>query len=107
MSIANPLTAGTEIAINSIRVAQDRVSPPSPGPDNSFKSDIFTISRAAVEKRQRSAEINSAIEPRSQVSDKPARDSVSVSTSAGRSRTSGNLTRQKAIALYQKIVGLL
>ncbi len=104
MSIAIPLTAGIEIARS---FAASQSSPSSPSDQDTaaadpFASDILKISRLAQEKQQ-----NNSLVAASEESAEIPNEAVQVSSTVGLSRSRGNLTAQKAIALYQKVSSLL
>jgi len=104
MSIATPLTAGIEIARG---FAASRSSPSSPSDQEAaaadpFASDVLKISRLAQEKQQ-----NNSLVTASEENAEIPNESVQVSSTVGLSRSRGNLTEQKAIALYQKVASLL
>ena len=125
MSIANPLTASTDIqkanfTVNSISDNSSVSS--STKTSNSFgefSQDIVSISRLGREKQQaeqvigasgttsNSAAANSANKNSADQKEVKSDDSVEVSSSIGRSQSVGNLTRDRASALYNAIAALL
>ncbi|MGB0987938.1 MAG: hypothetical protein ACPGVL_11955 [Pseudoalteromonas spongiae] len=104
MSIATPLTAGTEITLSNIQSSQssplsEKVSASSIYGE--FTQDVVNISDAARERQQQSELINR--QQPVQVSS----DVVRVSSSIGQSKAAGNLTESQASKLYKEIAALL
>ena len=104
MSLISPLTAGTDIARSfatskSIAIVSPNEEKASADP---FASDRLTLSKQANSKLQSDAlaqDITNNTEP--------ANQSVSVSSSTGESSVKGNLTKERAIRLYQAVSSLL
>jgi len=103
MSIANPLTAGSEIqrsyqlkASNSFEEKAVKLSL------GVFADDIVNISTLGQEKLQQETHIEATRE----IAD-IANEVIRVSSTIGRARSVGRLTNEQATALYSKIANLL
>jgi len=115
MSIANPLTVSTEIQkaninVNSSSQTNKTTTSSTLNKFGEFSQDIVDISSTAREKQQ----AEQVVEPvrisnqsANQKADQESNDSVEVSSSLGKSKAAGNLTRDRASALYNAIAALL
>ncbi|MFT4924287.1 MAG: hypothetical protein ACI8WB_000365 [Phenylobacterium sp.] len=70
-----------------------------------FFQDRVSISPLAQQKSQASQQINNSESQKAAPA--PTDESISVSSSIGRSASSDNLNRQQAVAIYQKIAALV
>ncbi len=115
MSIANPLTVSTEIqkanvVVNNTTESNQTATNSSLNKFGDFSQDIVNISTTAREKQQAEQVVNSSStssESTSKKTDEKRNDSVEVSNSLGKSKAAGNLTRDRASALYNAIAALL
>jgi hypothetical protein len=103
MSIANPLTASSDIQLAPRRTISPE-SKPSPIKIDvgEFAGDLVEISQQGIEKQKRAAQLESK-----QAVEKISNDVVRVSSSIGKARSQGNLSTEQATALYNKIASLL
>ena len=104
MSVASPLTAGSEIAVSSITEQRTSVVDEtnlSQSQFGQFNQDIVTISKLAREKQQQSE--RSAEQEIQQI----ATDVIRVTSTIGLSKAAGNLTETQASKLYKEIAALL
>jgi hypothetical protein len=105
MLASNPLTTSIDIQKSasslkpSAEVTSTKVSKANLG---EFADDILIISTLGHEKQRKETQLQT-----SQEINNIANDVIRVSSSIGRSRTSGNLTNSQATSLYQKIAALL
>ena len=100
MQSIKPLTINTELIQRGINAQTDTlrgVEQVKPG-----LSDVVDISKTAIEKNQQAETLSS----QKQI-DQTALDSVQVSSTIGRSRSTNNLTNNQAAELYQEIAKLL
>lgn len=103
MSIANPLTAGTEIQ----RAAASRTQVASEAKATKtefgvFSGDILEISNLAREKLQKETQVDAT-----RKIEKIANEFIRVSSSIGRNQSTGNLNHEQATSLYKAIAALL
>lgn len=104
MSIANPLTAGSEIQRVAVTSpSQDKASETPEKSFGVFAQDVLEISSLGREKLQQENQIDAA---RDQI-EKIAKEFIRVSSSIGRSKVAGNLGHEQATALYKAIAALL
>jgi len=108
MSIANPLTASSDLQ----RVPRPSLSPlPEGNPAKTdlgvYSNDILEISQQGLEKQKAETQVNAQQQATSADIDKLAKDVVRVSSTIGRAKSSGTLNAQQATALYNKIASLL
>lgn len=104
MSIANPLTAGSEIQ----RVATSKRQPEktAESPEKSFgifAEDVLEISSLGREKLQKENQIDAANRQIEQI----AKEFIRVSSSIGKSEVANNLNHEQATSLYKAIASLL
>lgn len=103
MSIANPLTASSEITLNvsqnAINTTKDSPLKPDLGV---FSKDVVEISKLGLEKQQKETQVDA-----SRKIEDIASEVVSISSTIGRARSVGNLTNSQATSLYNKIATLL
>tara|TARA_R110001583_G_scaffold86759_2_gene226560 strand:+ start:6786 stop:7100 length:315 start_codon:yes stop_codon:yes gene_type:complete len=104
MSIATPLTAGSEIQRSSavsktIAVVKEKPLKPDLG---AFSKDIVEISKLGLEKQQKESQIEA-----SRKIEDIASEVIRISSTIGRARSIGNLTNSQATSLYNKIASLL
>lgn len=107
MAFANPLTINSSIQVANVNAAASSVVPQADTSARNFgefTQDIVSISSAAREKQQQETQQKQASSNQAQ---QPNTDSVRVSSTIGKSRSSQNLTTQQATALYEKIANLL
>ncbi|WP_057830872.1 hypothetical protein [Colwellia sp. TT2012] len=103
MSIANPLTASSVIQ-RAFMPKSEEVSKEKPlKPDlGIYAKDIVEISKLGLEKQQKEAQVKAV----SEIKD-IANEVISVNSTIGRARSVGNLTKDQATELYNKISSLL
>ncbi|WP_281560346.1 hypothetical protein [Thalassomonas sp. RHCl1] len=104
MSIANPLTAGTEI--QRVAVASTTEVKTTETPEKSFgvfAEDVLEISSLGREKLQQENQLDAANRQIEQI----AREFIRVSSSIGKSKVANNLSHEQATTLYKAIAALL
>ncbi|NQY62314.1 MAG: hypothetical protein HRT38_01120 [Alteromonadaceae bacterium] len=108
MSIANPLTASSDIqriTPSTILIPSDP-NPYKPNPYKpelgEFSDDILEISKIGLKKQKNETQLEAAKEI-----EQIANDVVKISSTIGKARSQGNLTAEQALALYNKIANLL
>lgn len=103
MSIANPLTASSDIsqsfASRVIALEKEKTLKPDLGV---FSADVVEISKLGIEKQQKELQVEASRE----IED-IASEVISISSTIGRARSIGNLTNNQATNLYNKIATLL
>ena len=103
MSVANPLTASSDISRSLFFKASDAVKEKPLKPDLGFFSkDIVEISRLGIEKQQKETQVDASRE----IED-IASEVIKISSTIGRAHSVGNLTNSQATNLYNKITTLL
>jgi len=103
MSIANPLTAGSEIQTALIAKPAEIVKEKPLKPElGVYTSDVVKISNLGIEKQQKEAQV----EATRQI-DNIANEVIRVSSSIGKAKAVGNLTHSQATTLYKQIANLL
>ena len=103
MSIANPLTAKSDIQRSFMPKAQALSKEKALKPDlGVYSKDIVEISKLGHEKQQKEIQIEASRE----IED-IANEVIRVSSSIGRARSVGSLTHHQATSLYNKIATLL
>jgi len=103
MSIANPLTASSEItrSIRPIAIAISKEKPLKPDL-GIFSKDVVEISKLGIEKQQKETQVETSRE----ITD-IASEVIRISSTIGRAQSVGNLTNSQATNLYNKIASLL
>jgi len=104
MSIANPLTAGTEI--QRVATASPEPVKAAGSPEKSFgvfAEDVLEISNAARDKLQKENQLEAA----NRQIEKIAKEFIRVTSSIGKSEIANNLSHQQATTLYKAIAALL
>ncbi|WDE12153.1 hypothetical protein [Thalassomonas haliotis] len=104
MSIANPLTAGSEI--QRVAVTSQTQVKPTTAPEKSFgvfAEDVLEISSLGREKLQKENQLDAANRQIEQI----AKEFIRVSSSIGKSEVANNLSHEQATALYKAIAALL
>ncbi len=103
MSIANPLTASSEIqrSFTANDTVQTKKKPLKPdlGP---HAKDVVEISKIGLEKQQKEIQV----EATRKIED-IANEVIRIGSTIGRARSIGNLTNSQATNLYNKIASLL
>ena len=103
MSIANPLTASSDIQIAFIEKTEGIIKGSPLKPDlGAYARDVVNISTLGVERQQKEIQI----EATRQI-DNIANEVIRVSSSIGKARAIGNLTHSQATTLYKQISNLL
>ena len=103
MSIATPLTAGSEIQrSHEIKTSIGTKEKPLTTGLGIFAKDVVEISQLGLNKLQKETQIEA-----SRNIDDIANEVVRISSSIGRAQSMGNLTNSQATNLYQKIASLL
>ncbi len=104
MSVANPLTASSDIARTKLEISPLSNTKEKPlKPDlKEFSADIVNISQLGKEKLKKEIQIEASRE----IED-IANQVIRVSSSIGKARSMGNLTSSQATKLYNKIASLL
>jgi hypothetical protein len=103
MSVANPLTASSDISRSLIFKANFSAKEKPLKPDLSvFSKDMVEISQLGLEKQQKETQM----EVSSEIKD-IANEVISVSSTIGRTQSIVNLTNSQATDLYSKIARLL
>jgi len=103
MSIANPLTASSEIqrAFIPKQVGADKETPLKPDL-GIYAKDVLEISKLGLERQQKETQVHA-----SRNIDNIANEVIKISSSIGKEKAVGNLTHSQATNLYNKISGLL
>lgn len=103
MSVANPLTASSDISRN-ISLNKNALTKEKPlKPDlGVFSADVLEISKLGIEKQQKEAQVEASREIKD-----IANEVVRVTSTIGKARSVGNLTNNQATSLYRKIASLL
>lgn len=103
MSIANPLTASSDISRSfaSTTATIEKAKPLKPDL-GVFSSDVVEISRLGIEKQQKELQVEASRE----IED-IASEVIRISSTIGRARSVGHLTNSQATNLYNKIASLL
>lgn len=103
MSIANPLTASSEIT-RSVRPNATSISKEKPlKPDlGIYAKDIVEISTLGIEKQKKETMVEASREIESIAS-----EVVRISSTIGKAQSVGHLTNKQATNLYNKIASLL
>ncbi|WP_440875610.1 hypothetical protein [Thalassotalea sp. PLHSN55] len=104
MSVANPLTAASDIAkvkpeLSSVSLAKEKPLKPDL---KEFSADVVEISSLAQEKLAKETQV----EATRKIED-IASQVIRISSSIGKAKSMGNLTNQQATELYNKIASLL
>jgi hypothetical protein len=103
MSVINPLTAGSDIALT---LPKTNVSPTKESPLKPqlgiFANDVLKISKVGLEKQQQEVHIEASRE----IED-IANEVIRISSTIGKARSLGSLTNHQASELYNKIASLL
>jgi len=103
MSIANPLTASSEIQVAFIGKTEGRAKEIPLKPDlGPYARDVVNISTLGIEKQQKEIQV----EATRQI-DNIANEVIRLSSSIGKARSVGNLTHSQATTLYKQIANLL
>ncbi|WDE05134.1 hypothetical protein SG34_028195 [Thalassomonas viridans] len=104
MSIANPLTAGSEIQRVAPTGARETTATETPEKSfGVFAEDVLEISSLGREKLQKENQLDAANRQIEQI----AREFIRVSSSIGKSEIANNLTHKQATTLYKAIASLL
>ena len=104
MSIANPLTAGSEI--QRVSISNTRQEKKSETPEQSFgvfAQDVLEISSLGREKLQKENQVDAANRQIEQI----AKEFIRVSSSIGKNKVANNLNHEQATTLYKAIASLL
>ena len=99
MSIALPLTAGSEIQKANVQQQTQKESANASSQFGEFSDDIIKISELGLQK-QLSEKVTEA-------PDETAFESIRVSTTIGKSQSVNNLTQTQATQLYNDIAAIL
>ncbi|PKI14765.1 hypothetical protein [Colwellia sp. 12G3] len=103
MSIANPLTASSDISRSfASRIQAPEKENPLKPDLGVFSADVVEISRLGIEKQQKETQVEASRE----IED-IASEVIRISSTIGRARSVGNLTNNQATNLYNKIASLL
>lgn len=103
MSVANPLTASSDISRSLVFQASSSVKEKPLKPDlGVFSKDIVEISQLGLEKQQKETQLKATTEI-----EEIANEVISVNSTIGRALSIGNLTNSQATKLYSKISRLI
>jgi hypothetical protein len=105
MSTANPLTANRDIQRTANLTTLNKALDSPVKVKSSFavySDDVVEISQLGLEKQQKAQQIET-----SRHIDDIANEVIRVSSTIGKSRSSGRLTQNQAVELYNKIASLL
>jgi len=102
MSVANPLTASSDIARSIVLNTSFTKEKPLKPDLGVFESDIVKISQLGLEKQQKETQVEA-----SRKIEDIANEVIRINSTIGRARSINNLTNNQATDLYNKISSLL
>ncbi|MCP5079993.1 MAG: hypothetical protein GY951_18350 [Psychromonas sp.] len=103
MSIANPLTASSDIQRSYMPNTESLSTEKPLKPDlGIFSKDVVEISKLGLEKQQKETQVEA-----SRKIEDIASEVIRISSTIGRAQSVGNLTNSQATSLYNKIATLL
>jgi hypothetical protein len=102
MSVANPLTASSDIARSIVLNTSFTKEKPLKPDLGVFESDVVKISQLGLEKQQKETQVEA-----SRKIEDIANEVIRINSTIGRARSINNLTNNQAMELYNKISSLL
>ncbi len=103
MSIANPLTASSDVQRIFVPNTESQSKEKPLKPDlGVFSKDVVEISKLGLEKQQKETQVEA-----SRKIEDIASEVIRISSTIGRAHSVGNLTNSQASSLYNKIATLL